>query len=510
MSVSCWNLGEGFQATVVSLCLRDPDFLPQHCDLVHHSYFENESLSALTYLITDYFNTSGHVPTKDVVEVLIREYGTKYDKDRSAGTEAHLTQWMLHLYERPIGDANFIREKLISFARRSALTRSVKRACELLEQGDPEAPDKVLSDVEEACKVGSTRDLGINFQEIACSLPRMLLDSPVFRNKVPTGFKTIDEDLGGGLGAGQLGVILAPPNKGKSTLLTVLGRNAAVYFHQSIVANPEQPKRCVVHITCEMDGLSIAQKYFSACTGVSLNDIVKDPDDSARIMATALDTLSTVQIKYFLPGTATVEEVKWFVANIVMSQGLNPGVILLDYADRLRGGEDDRFKWMGKIYDTLIEIGHKFSCPVWTASQVNRVSAKASIIDMTGAAESWKKNEVADLVITVNQEEPEEKAHIARLYTAKVRHGMAKKVYYISYHPNKVHAEEISEVEAIAALEGISKDTGGGGGVRMGDLPPPPPIDIQGLPFPMRNQSNGNGHCVVAVDGVGDVQDDPR
>ena len=70
-------------------------------------------------------------------------------------------------------------------------------------------------------KVGTETDLGhdykIDFDERASELKR---------STVPTNWKPINDLMDGGLGPGELGVIVAPSGVGKTWILTAIGADA--------------------------------------------------------------------------------------------------------------------------------------------------------------------------------------------------------------------------------------------------------------------------------------------
>ena len=130
-----------------------------------------------------------------------------------------------------------------------------------------------------------------------------------------------------------------------------------------------------------------------------------------------------------------------------MVEEVEVGMIIVDYADRLRGGEEDRYRGMGTIYDGLIEISKKFACPVWTGTQVRKFNAMDQTIDMTGVAESWKKVESCDIMVSLNQTNNEYNHGVARLNFTKIRDGEARKVIPVVFQQSHCLLRELNEQE---------------------------------------------------------------
>lgn len=445
-----WAYGDAFQIQVLALCLRDPQFLPRYIDVVDHSYFEQQDLSSLAYLVLSFFKSKGSVPNRDTVECLVHDYSQTYDKGGSQGLEPRLRHWVNYVYDRP-ADTDYIVSKIVRFAQRQAIKLAMVKSIDILEQDRPMdegegVAEKISQEIGTACLKGAARDFGLQWSKVALRLPQMIRDSAVYKTKVPTSLTALDEDLNGGLGAGELGVICGPPNKGKSTMLTVLGAHAA-YFLYDDAQKKKIPPKSVVHITLEMGEGMIGKKYGACQTGMTIVDAVRGGPEYEKRMSEDLKRQSEIWIKHFPPGSTSVEALQWYIANLVVVENLFPGMIIVDYADRLKGGEEDRFRGMGKIYDGLIGIGLKFGCPVWTGSQVRRFDANNNVIDETGVAESWKKVEAADVLLTMNQTQKEYQRNILRLYAVKARDGRARNTYWCKFSPDRVLLRELTDEE---------------------------------------------------------------
>lgn len=457
-----YGFGDEFQIQVLALCLRDPEFLPRYADILSHTYFEHETVGTLAYLVLQKFKETSTTPTKDVVGFLVREHAREYDPDGALQMEHNLLAWVEHLYVRQL-DSSEVAIRVERFGRRQAMKQALLQSIEVLrdEKGlvdgeEDGAPAAIQAIIDGAARKGTTRDFGIEFVANAALLPQMLQDERGPGQLVPTGWGNVDEDLMGGLGVAEIGVIQAPPNGGKSTTLVSLGKNASEYFAELAITG--HPLKSVIHITCEQRTKPLLRKYGSAWTGVNQKDVLAGTPEYLNLITERTPTMAPIIVKWFRPGSTTAEEITWWIASLQMAEGIDPGLIIIDYADRLKGGEDDRFKGMGVIYDKLIAMGDRFQCPVWTATQTRRASSKDGVQGMDGVAESWKKAEAADVIISVNRNEAEEERKAGRLYTAKVRDGEARKIYPVWFDPGTVQIREMSDDEAKMFKAGIAED----------------------------------------------------
>lgn len=104
-------------------------------------------------------------------------------------------------------------------------------------------------------------------------------------------------------------------------------------------------------------------------------------------------------------------------------QGKKPDVVIVDYADLLRGhGQEKRHELEG-IYEDLRGLAGEYELPVWTASQANRSALEEDVIDASKVAESYGKVMVADFIISLSRKVQDKLAGTGRWHIIKNRFG---------------------------------------------------------------------------------------
>ena len=441
-----FNLGEGFQVKLIALCLRDPGFLQSHLDVLKPHYFENGHLSVLESLVLDYFSKHYIVPSHEAIVATVHEYARQYGGDKSSELLGLLGSWLDHVYTVDLSDSAFITEKVVEFGQRQAIKVAIGEGLDMLEKRDKDL-GKLRQIFDDALRVGSSRDMGTDFGKVALNLPQMMMNDPVYgiKNKVPTGFYALDKNLMGGIGAGEVMVVAGPPGRGKSTVMVNIGKRAAQHF-RSVNSN-----KSVIYVTLEggMKELDIAAKFGACLTGVQINDIASGNPVYQSKVVDVLQGLgpNSIRIKYFSPGSVGAEDLRWFFANLMSMESIDPGLIIIDYADKLKGMEDSRYLEAGRIYDQFTGIGDKFKCPIITGSQINREWSGEETIDMRGLAESWLKGANADVIVTLNQTKEEHAAQVMRLFLAKVRKGADHGIIYCHWVTANALCWELSQQE---------------------------------------------------------------
>ena len=425
-----WQLGKVFPIKVLACMLRDPDFASEVLDCVDPTYFSQDDQGILASMIIEYVKKNGYPPTKETISIIIFDRCKTIDPDGSLGRVNSLQIEVSKAYEIEIKDILLIKDKVREFGRLQSVAKGIRRAVSLIEDTNPnkdgsDVISKIQEVINDACQVGTDKTVGVCFNDVAFDIPQILINDKIYgqESKVPTGIEMLDKVLDGGPGAGTINVFMGPPNRGKSTILSYVGIQAAKHFQTQSLTTGVQ--KSVIHITLEMTEPDILAKYASGLTGIETNLLTK-AHNYQQLVKSRLSQFGKTYIKFYPPGTATVDDIQWYISNLVTTQKVKPGILIVDYADKLRGMEDDRFNGMGIIYNQFIAMGHKFGVPVWTGSQVNREETKKKRHGITGAAESWKKIEIADNVILLNQTEEEHEQGLLIIGFGKIRRGSRK------------------------------------------------------------------------------------
>jgi replicative DNA helicase len=205
--VSFGTYGKAFQEKIMQALLVDRHFAEQMLEVFDVQYFE---LKYLQFLADRYF---GHAkkykvfPTLQLLVTIIRD-------ELKTGTDIALRDqiidYMTRVRSNPDpGDLAYVKEKALDFCRKQALKQALENA---VDQMQADKYEQIVEGIKKAVCVGTTPQLGHDFfQDYESRFTRLQ------RNCVATGIDELDRKdiLNGGLGAGELGVIVAPTGVGK-------------------------------------------------------------------------------------------------------------------------------------------------------------------------------------------------------------------------------------------------------------------------------------------------------
>lgn len=389
--ISDW--GYNFQIKLIASLFTDRLFLQQISDILDPKFFESEANQFLIRTILDYYQEYKDAPTMEVMKVKLDEL----DDSLLVGTiKSHLKD-ILKSFEST--DLEFIKNKSLDFCKNQALKRAIMASVELLQNGEF---DSIKAKIDEAMKAGVEKNLGHDYIEEV----EMRYKESV-RNTIATGWDVIDDLSDGGLGAGELGVMVAPAGIGKSWALVNVGANAV------------KAGLNVVHYTLELNEHYVGMRYDSVLSGIAAQDLKYHQDKIKKVM----DNLDgSLTIKYYPTKGAGINTLAAHLERCRINDK-KPDLIIVDYADLLRGNGKEKRQELGNIYEDLRGMAGEYQIPIWTASQANRSALQEDVIQADKIAEDYSKIMTSDFVMSLSRKIEDKVAGTGRWHVIKNRFG---------------------------------------------------------------------------------------
>jgi replicative DNA helicase len=385
--------GYSFQIKLLAALFKNKTFLQQISDILESDFFESDANKWIASTVIAYFTEYKSSPTLEVMKVRVDEVDNAVLKTSIIDT---LKEIMKNL---EADDTKFVQDETIKFCKNQKLKGAIMDSVNLLQAGDY---DGIKFKIDEAMKSGTDRDLGHEYMiDIADRF------SETTRKTVPTGWDVIDDLMDGGLGPGELGVFVAPAGIGKSWALV------------NVAANAVKAGKTVIQYTLELSGAYVGLRFDSVFTGIAAQNLKYYQDN---IKEAIKDINGDLVIKYYPTKSATVNTLKSHLDRCMM-MGKKPDLIIVDYADLLRGvGKEIRLE-LGNIYEDLRGMAGEYEIPVWTASQANRSALEDDVIGAEKIAESYSKIMTADFVLSLSRKIEDKIAGTGRWHVIKNRFG---------------------------------------------------------------------------------------
>ena len=425
--------GKSFQEGLVQLIFEDRPFADQITEVLDVEFLELEYLRAFVAKIVEYRTKYGKHPSTNAMISILR---TELDRE-SEITQQQVRDYFARVHTNEIADdIDYIKETSLDFCRKQKLKEAMMKSVNLLQTCSFDEISKVIND---ALKLGSENNFGHDF--IADFEERY---KPKFRLPVTTGWKEIDKITSGGLGRNELGVVIAPTGAGKSMALVHLGSEAI------------KEGKTVVHYTLELQDTVVACRYDSCITQYPLSDLTNFKDE---IFEEIKDLDGTLIVKEYPTKSASTNTIKAHLARLV-KRGIEPGLIIVDYADLLRPVvvRKEKRTELESIYEELRGLSNEYNCPIWTASQTNRSGLNAEVVTMEQISEAFNKCFVADFICTLSRTIEDKQNNRAKMFIAKNRNGPDGMVYDLFMDTSNVSIKILAKpvVPAGAAAQVVS------------------------------------------------------
>lgn len=392
------RFGKNFQESLCQLMLEDRPFFDQITEVLDINFFEKKYLQIFSQTLINYRNKYNTHPNSEVMMTLLRTELNHHDK----ATQKDVREFYARIHSSDgVEEAEFIKDKAIDFCRKQVLKGAMIKSASLLKTSSFEEIEKVIK---EALVLGTDNNFGHDFRKDL--LKRFEL---VSRDPITTGWARMDEICKGGLGKSELGVVIAPTGAGKSMVLVHLATQALLQG------------KTVVYYTLELKDTVVGQRFDSCITDVPLQE---HHTRQKEIINKVKDLAGTLIIKEYPTKSASVQTLKNHIEKL-RKRGINPDLVLVDYADLLRPvrSSGEKRHELEETYEGLRGLAQTYEFPIWTASQTNRGGLNAEVITMEAISEAFNKCFVADFIFSLSRTVQDKQSNKGRLFVAKNRNG---------------------------------------------------------------------------------------
>lgn len=390
------NYGYPFQTKLIACLLSDTAFTGQVYDLIELDYFESESIQWLIEKLFVYFREYKRPPTLDYYKVHIVKVEDELKRKELISTLREATK------QAQASDLDFVKTTTIDFCKNQKLKNAILESVPLLKSGQYDA---IKTKIDTALKIGNNTDIGLDY---LTDIESRYMEEA--RSTIETGWDVIDEITKGGLGAGELGLIIAGSGAGKSWCLTAIGANAM------------RKGKTVIHYTLELGESYLGIRYDCVLSGVSLDKIKNHVDHVKKQLA---DIEGKLIIKWYPTKSISLMGIRAHLTKVKM-QGIDPDIIIIDYADLLKYENKNLAKHeiLEYLFEEIRGLGGEYKVPVWTVSQSNREGFNDDIIEADKTAGSYGKIFTPDFIMSLSRKQQDKISNTARAHIIKNRFGV--------------------------------------------------------------------------------------
>lgn len=202
-SANTFNFDRSFQEKILQAMVTDHGWAAQFSEVLEVDYFSHNYLKFLSKLYLGYFNKYKEFPSVELFTGIIR------DELKAGSPDALFIEQIKSALKyvtsnTNLGDLGFVKDQSLSWCKKMALTKALDQSLTFAEHEDNY--EKIVDVIQRAVSAGNAHTQGLDLEtDIDARY------SDTYRHCVPTGVTELDQRaiLNGGLGAGELGVIVA-------------------------------------------------------------------------------------------------------------------------------------------------------------------------------------------------------------------------------------------------------------------------------------------------------------
>lgn len=383
------------QRLYVSSMLGNPALFARVQHLLKPSYFDPHLREGVSFM-KDFYQKHRGVPSAPVFH---------------AGTKLQMEAQVL-----PRQDLQFVAEQIASFCQIRASVEAVLQAPALIEKREF---GTLVANIKHASQIQLHSDLGIDY---FADPHARLTESEADEVLISTGWDTVDDLIGGGVGRQELVLFTANSGGGKSVAMLNMGYNLL--------------KRGLngVYISLEMRDKVVAKRLDSMISRISGKDIYANKlKVGEHVEAAREEGYGRFFIKRMREGSTTADHIISYLRELEAVHGFRPDFVVVDYLDLMasvqRTSGDNMFLKDKYVAEEVRAIGFDFDCLMISASQLGRGAIEATreqkSLGQDHIQGGISKINTSDLVIALVKDEAMDAAGEYRFEFLKSRNSNA-------------------------------------------------------------------------------------
>lgn len=425
------SFGHAFQSHILAVMLRVPGFILRYRTALSHEYFVDEAHREIAKAVLAHVDKYRELPVHATLEEAVRD-ATVDDAQEIA--LAALT----NLYDDDIGDASAVSDRVVHFGRHQALVNAALDMSEDIDSGRHRGMDgyrRLRSHLDQAMLVGEDLlNLGVPLRGDDDRFAQYTQPQEESAH-IPVGIPHFDYAMEGGLARGELGVILAPPKRGKTTALINIGFGAARAGFN------------VVHYSLEMRQEKVLEKYDDRLMGDLVALKKTDPEEYVERLRQKVDEEieGNLYVQFYHTRTAGISTLRSHLS-LLAAKEFTPDLVIVDYGDIMKPERrlgEMRHEQAG-VYEDLRQFAGEYDVAVWTASQAGRAAMEADIVEAAHTSESFEKVNIADAVWSLCQTKEERVMSQCRLFGVALRDVADGRTVLCSIDRRKCYVQSVS------------------------------------------------------------------
>lgn len=405
-----------FEKKLLHLLQNDSNLLIKASKYLKKEYFSTEVLQWIYFLYIDYYSRYNKSVSSEVLYAELLELQKRKPEVRLL----EYVEVLKDIRDIKVTEKEYIIEKVEEFIKRNMFVRGFKKMKD--EYNASQFDDSIETMHDTFDKINQ-----VKFNETHRSFFFEEAGERAFKRndkiqsgieRFSTGILELDAKTEGGLGRGELGVVLADAGVGKSICVINSGASVVRSFGK------------VVHFTLEGKRGQVADRYESRLLNYEYNKIKRNELPPEFNKHYEMYNNSLVIIEMLDRWDYTVLDIEAELKHLA-SIDFVPDMIIVDYGDLLSPrnlSKENTYLSQEQTYRDLKTLANKYNAAVWSPTQANRAEKgtdpKNNInfwYTRYNQADCYAKVRICDLFITLNRTDQEARENQMRVYLDKFR-----------------------------------------------------------------------------------------
>ena len=413
-------LGPEFQQRLIWQLLVEPEFAEKIIPDLAIEYFDDPNLKRLFIIMLEYYKEFDKVPNlqNQSIHQAINTYKTPnnlIEEESLFAVIKRIELWNERIINKQmLYDGDVVQKSTTAFIKQQEYRKIAEHIQDKVKNGDIKSKYTITAIEEKFQKISHIGEEDDDCESLIEGIEKALRKE--YRETIPTGIGAIDELTDGGLGKGEIGLILAPSGVGKTTALTIIANTAY-----------EQEKN-VAHIVFEDTKDEIKRKHYVIWAESALSKLGED-DEHDRVLAIAnakaksLEGKGRLLVKRFSQEDTTMKDVRNWMLGYEKKWGFKFDILVIDYLDCLESHKKtpNRNEAELTIVKGFEALAADFNIPAWTAIQSNRSGIGAEFVEAYQTGGSIKRMQKAHFFMSIAKTPAQQEANFANIRIIKAR-----------------------------------------------------------------------------------------
>lgn len=442
------EITEELQSLVLSSIIKNTYFYSKVNKLLKPQFFSNINYRIILEKVKYHYNKYGNVPTQQALLTYLNDIDDVVDK-------SSLKLDAINLYAISDDESEeYLIDKITNFIKISNIQDVISSYLPRIKSGEEVSLEKLGTELSRSVDIDMNSQSSLtlsNFQQL-----EEARKNAIGSNSDPTIIKSSLEPINhalmfGGYKYGDLVAIVSPPGSGKTSILVNEGSAAA-----------RQGKEVLHLFIGDMNNYDGWIRYCSCLTNVPQTDLVAmGLEQQIQFIKDYNKTgwMTHITVQDVPAESCTVDQLLKIIKELQRTNKIKYDMIIVDYPENLIGEGDNMYLSSGTIYNKLSGFGAKNRSVMLLASQPKISYYSSEIIPLEGAAESSKKQQNIDLMVTFGK--PYRDFPYLTGFIPKCRRGEVGRKFRVKTEFERMHAEEISEVQYHSELNAYLGSQGG-------------------------------------------------